>query len=155
MRIEPLLSEDRVVLIEGASDPARVLRRVAEVAAAGVDSRSAGELEEALLERERRYPTSTPDGVAFPHAMLEGVASTVLVVAGVRPAVKFRDAGEVPPIDLVFGMIGSSAEPFQHVRLLARLARICRGPGALDRLRTAGDARALYEAVLTEDRAHG
>ena len=38
-------------------------------------------------------------------------------------------------------MFGDSNEPFSHVRLLARLARIAHSPGALDRLRAGLDAR--------------
>lgn len=154
MRIEPLLVPERVVLLSGLSERDGVLRELAAVASSGLPDRSDDELYEALHERERRYPTSTPEGVAFPHAMLEGIESTVLVAAVVRPSVDFRP-GEHPPVDLAFAMFGSSAEPFQHVRLLARLARVCRGDGALDRFRSASDEGAFLEALIDEDRAHG
>ena len=154
MRIEPLLAPERVVMLTDASERDAVLRGLADVAASGLPGRSTDELYEALLEREKRYPTSTPEGVAFPHAMLEGVEETVLVAAGVRPAVDFRP-GEHPAVDLAFAMIGSSAEPFQHVQLLARLARVCRGEGALAKFRAASDPEALLGALVDEDRAHG
>ncbi|GAB4552072.1 MAG: hypothetical protein Tsb0013_14280 [Phycisphaerales bacterium] len=154
MRIEPLLAPERVVVLTDASDRDDVLRGLARIAATGLPERGEEELFEALLEREKRYPTSTPEGVAFPHAMLDGVDATVLVAAAVRPAVDFRP-GEHPAVDLAFAMIGSVAEPFQHVQLLARLARVCRGSGALDSFRAAKDAQSLFEALVEEDRAHG
>ena len=154
MRIEHLLKPERVVVLSDLSGRDAVLERLARTAAQAMQGREERELFSALHERENKFPTSTPEGVAFPHAMLDGISETVLVTAAVRPAVDFRP-GEHPPIDLAFAMIGSVAEPFQHVQLLARLARVCRGPGALDRFRSAGDAEALYEAVLAEDRAHG
>ena len=154
MRIEPLLEPERVVVLTDLSDRDGVLRGLARVAAGGVAERDEDELFQALLEREERYPTSTPEGVAFPHAMLDGISSTVLVAAAVRPAVDFRP-GEHPPVDLAFAMIGSASEPFQHVQLLARLARVCRGVGALDKFRAAKDAESLLRALVEEDRAHG
>ena len=154
MRIEPLLSPERVVMLSDLSERDDVLRRLAQVASTGLPGRSDEELFEALHERERRYPTSTPEGIAFPHAMLEGIDATVLVAACVRPAVDFRP-NEHPPVDLAFAMIGSSSEPFQHVQLLARLARVCRGQGALEKFRGVTDAAALLEALIEEDRAHG
>lgn len=154
MRIEPLLTPERVVVLRDIAERDEVLRALARVASTGIGGRDERELFEALHERERRYPTSTPEGVAFPHAMLEGVDKTVLVAAAVRPGVDFRP-GEHPPVDLAFAMIGSSAEPFQHVQLLARLARVCRGSGALAKFRSAADDGALMEALVEEDRAHG
>jgi hypothetical protein len=38
---------------------------------------------------------------------------------------------------------------------LARLARIARGPGALDRFRGCGDREAFQAALIDEDRKHG
>ncbi len=154
MRIEPLLTPERVVVLTDATERDDVLRGLARVAASGLPDRTEDELFKALIEREKRYPTSTPEGVAFPHAMLDGVEETVLVAAAVRPAVDFRP-GEHPAVDLAFAMIGSASEPFQHVQLLARLARVCRGVGALDKFRQASDAETLHAALIDEDRAHG
>ena len=154
MRLEPYLQPDRILVLTDCGDLAALMGRLADAALAGLPDLTREALVEALLERERRHPTSTPEGVAFPHAMLPAIHKTLIIPAMVKPAVPFGVRAH-PPADLVFCMFGDSNEPFSHVRLLARLARIAHSPGALDRLRAAGDASELYAILVAEDRAHG
>lgn len=152
MRLEQYLHPDRTLVLEGVSDRDDLLVRLAGAAAtAGVDS---VELQASLLDRESRAPTSTPEGVAFPHALLESVEDTVVVAALAPGGVRLGKADH-PPSDVIFCMVGSAKAPWDHVRLLARLARIARGPGALERLRQARSGAELYEELVREDRAHG
>lgn len=104
-----------------------------------------------LLAREDRSPTAVPEGVAFPHAIDHRIHWTTLVIAKLPVAVGFATP---TPVDLIFAIFGPSAEPWRHVRLLARLARICRAPGALSRLRSAADAEDLRRTLLQEDESH-
>ncbi len=141
-------------MLRGCGDRDAVLAGLARMGAAVIEGEDESSLLAALVEREDRYPTSTPDRVAFPHAMLPGLDRTVVVVAALSPAVEFRP-GDHPPIEVAFGMFGSSARPFEHVQLLARLARIVRAPGVVDRLSSVSDGAELYRALVDEDRAHG
>lgn len=154
MRLEPCLHPDLTLVLDACPGLDAVLGGLAEAGAkqAGMPDRE--ELLRGLVEREERYPTSTPEGVAFPHVLLKGIEQTLIVPVLLRPGVKWRNPSH-PAQDLVFGMFGNIDRPWEHVRLLARLARIVRTAGALDRLRRAADARALHEALLGEDRSHG
>jgi len=152
MRLEHFLHPDRTVVLSGVTTPDELLKRLAETAStAGVD---AGEVERALHEREGQAATSTPEGVAFPHALLDGVGETIVVAARAPEGVSMGK-GDHPPSDIVFCMVGSAKAPWDHVRLLARLARIARGSGALERIRKATDGRELFDTLVSEDRAHG
>mgnify|MGYP002619976309 CR=1 FL=1 len=153
MHIESLISESRTLIIAGERTREGVLRRIARAASAALDGRSEDFLLGELVNRERRYPTCTPEGVAFPHAMLKGIERNVLVVASVRPGVDFGVSGYAP-VTLAFGLIGDESRPFEHVKILARLARIARAPRAIGRLTACTDAHALYEQVIAEDRSH-
>ena len=151
MRLENYLDPARALVFEGVSDVDDLLSRLAAAAsAAGVDESA---LRDALRAREASAPTSTPEGVAFPHALLEGVSETIVVAAKVPGGVVMGKADH-PPADVVFCMVGSAESPWDHVRLLARLARIARGEGALDRIRASSTDAELFDALLTEDRAH-
>ena len=154
MRLEPLLKPDLVLVLEGLNDKEAVLRALADAAMGALNGVDRADLEKELAERERRYPTSTPDGVAFPHAMLPNIEDTVVIAALLRPGVSFGVESH-PAADLVFGTFGCAERPFGHVRLLARLARIARGPGALERLRNATTGEELYARLVDEDRMHG
>jgi len=149
MRLEPLLQPDRTLILEGHSEAKEVLRELADRAHESLREVPADALYEALVDRERRYPTSTPEGVAFPHAMLSEITDTLVLAALLRPAVAFRE-GDHPPVDVVFAMFGSASKPFQHVQLLARLARVVRGDGALHRLRAAPDAEVLVVSEIAD-----
>lgn len=154
MRLEPLLTIEHTVILSGLSDRDEVLRELAARAHESLPEIPADALHKELVDRERRHPTSTPEAVAFPHAMVPGIDRTRLVVALLRPGVPFGVSSH-PPCDLVFAMFGNQARPFEHVQLLARLARICRGDTTLDRLRGAKDAQHLLDLLIAEDQAHG
>jgi len=152
MRLEYLLDPERTLVLDGLSDRDELLRRLA--AAAAGDALDPEKVEQGIRKRESDAPTSTPEGVGFPHALIEGVEETVLVAAR-APAGVNMGAPDQPPTDIFFCMIGSPEKPWEHVRLLARLARIARGEGALDRIREASTPQALHDALVAEDRAYG
>lgn len=153
MHIESLISESRTLIITSERTREGVLRRIAGAASGALEGRTEDFLLGELVDRERRYPTCTPEGVAFPHAMLKGVQQNVLVVASVRPGVDFGVSGYAP-VTLAFGLFGDESRPFEHVKILARLARIARAPRAIARLTGCTDAHALYEQLIAEDRSH-
>lgn len=141
------------MVLDGLGDRAALFRAVAEAAAGRLSGEGPDRLFEVLEEREQRYPTSTPEGVAFPHAMIAEIEQTLLLPVLAKPAVSFGVQGH-PPSDVVFAIFGAESKPFQHVQLLARLARVVRTAGALDRLRSAGTGAELVERLIDEDRAH-
>lgn len=153
MRLEPLLRSELTFVFEDVRDRDEVLARLAKAASKSAPSLDSGAILRALIQREEQTPTATEEGVAFPHAMLPNVNETLLLIAKVTPPVSFGDSDTSP--DLIFCMIGSSDKPWEHVRLLARLARISRGAGALDRLRDADSPDELLKRFIDEDRSHG
>lgn len=106
-----------------------------------------------LVEREQQMPTSTPDGIAFPHAVAPGIPRTLVVAAQIVEGVDFG-VPEHPRCDLILGMFGSSENPWEHVRLLARLARIVHTESSRRNLRLAVNSEDLYRKLLEEDRSH-
>lgn len=152
MPIAPLLQPGSTLILPPGTTREGALRALAEQAATRMNpALSADRLEQLLLRREAQSPTAVPEGVAFPHAIDAEIRETCLVAAWSPTPINFLTP---VPVDLVFAMFGSSAEPWRHVRLLARLARIIRAPGALARLRAAGDAESFRLALLAEDHAH-
>lgn len=153
MALGPHLVDGGTLILTGPVDRTTILMRAAEVAAtamidAGV---TAADLLAALEAREKQSPTGTPEGVAFPHAVLPGLPRSVVVAMLVGEAVDF---GADRPCDLVFAMFGDSNQPWVHVRLLARLARITAPADARDRLRQATTGDAFRAGILAEDEAN-
>lgn len=151
MKLETYLSPSRTRVLDGIADADALLAVLAETASGeGVDREA---LLAALRERESAAATSTPEGVAFPHALMAGLDHTIVVAVRVAGGVMMGKADH-PPSDVIFCMVGSAEKPWDHVRLLARLARLARGPGALDRIRAASSDQELYDTLVSEDRSH-
>ena len=154
MRLEPILKPDLTLCVDDVADRDDLLHRLAKIASSQIPTQSVESIFHALEAREEQTPTATSEGVAFPHAMLDDVGETLLIVMKLTSGVSFTSS-DLPASDIIFCMIGSAGKPWAHVRLLARLARIARGVGALDRLRAATTADELFERLIEEDRAHG
>lgn len=154
MQLEPFLNPDAALILAHPVDRTGVLQALAECAARQIAGADPARLLEGLNDREEKFPTGTPEGVAFPHVLLPQIPRTVLIPAVLAPGVPWGAMGGRSQ-DVVFAMFGNSERPWEHVRMLARLARVARGAGALDRLRACRSSESLYKALVAEDRLHG
>lgn len=153
MKLDQLLRPEMTYRLDPVDTRDALLKALSQRIADQIDGVDAAELHASLLEREERGVTSTPDGVAFPHAMLEGIDRSFIAAAYVPGGVNMGRR-EHPPCDVVFVLVGPTNAAWEHVRALARLARICHTPGTLDHLRGAADAAQLHERLLAEDARH-
>lgn len=103
---------------------------------------------DALLQREKLGSTGVGGGIAIPHGKLAGLDRIHGVFARLVRPIDF-EAVDDQPVDLLFLLLAPENAGADHLKALARIARILREPGVVARLRTAADAHALY-AVLTE-----
>lgn len=106
---------------------------------------------EVLLQRERLGSTGIGDGVAIPHAKLAKLDSIFGLVARLDKPIDF-EALDGQPVDLMFVLLAPEEAGADHLKALARIARVVREPGMSDRIRATRDAEALY-ALLTSDSA--
>ncbi|TGY88918.1 PTS IIA-like nitrogen regulatory protein PtsN [Marinicauda algicola] len=101
---------------------------------------------EAVMEREKLGSTGVGDGVAIPHARIDQVDRVCGVFARLKHAVDF-DAVDGKPVDLVFMLIAPEGSGAEHLKALARVARVFRREDIRRALRAAPDADAAY-AIL-------
>lgn len=133
-----------------ASSKKQALQELAEVAArlTGLEERT---IYEVLLQRERLGSTGIGDGVAIPHAKLARLDSIFGLVARLDKPIDF-EAVDGQPVDVMFILLAPEGAGADHLKALARIARVVREPGMTDRMRATRDADALY-ALLTADSA--
>ena len=108
----------------------------------------AGGIFEALLQRERLGSTGIGDGIAIPHGKLPGLSRIVGLVARLERAIDF-EALDSQPVDILFLLLAPEGAGADHLKALARVARVLREPGLVERIRATRDPDALY-AVLTD-----
>ncbi len=103
-------------------------------------------LRQLLIDRELTLSTATPEGIAFPHAIDPRLERTLIGVARLAPPLRFGTAH--PPCRYAFFLFGSGAEPWRHVRLLARIARVVLNPSTRADLDSAENPSALRRCLL-------
>jgi PTS system nitrogen regulatory IIA component len=115
--------------------------------AASLTGHDEREIFETLLRRERLGSTGVGGGVAIPHGKLARLDRIVGLFARLEVPVDFESLdGE--PVDLIFLLLAPEAAGADHLKALARIARLLRDPEAARKLRAARDANAAY-ALLT------
>ncbi len=119
----------------------QVLDELAEAAAslAGV---AKDEVLEALSTRERLGTTGVGQGVALPHARLPGLDRLYSVFGRAGEAIPF-DAVDDKPFDLFYLLLAPEEANAEHLKALARVARLLRDQDMCARLRGADSAEAI------------
>ena len=106
------------------------------------------EIFDTLLQRERLGSTGIGEGIAIPHGKLPKLESLFGLFARLEKPIDF-EALDGEPVDMMFLLLAPEGAGADHLKALARVARVLRVPGIHERIRSARDASALY-AVLTE-----
>src|SRR5262245_40087638 len=101
---------------------------------------------EILLQREKLGSTGVGHGVAIPHGKLPKLGKVFGLFARLERPVDF-EALDGQPVDLVFLLLAPEGAGADHLKALARVARLLRDPDVAMKLRSSRDAEAIY-AVL-------
>lgn len=119
------------------------------VQASRLVGREEREIFDTLLQRERLGSTGIGEGIAIPHGKLPKLDRLFGFFARLEKPIDFESLdGE--PVDMMFLLLAPEGAGADHLKALARIARMLREPGIHERIRTARDASALY-AVLTQE----
>ena len=147
MELADILSEECVIVCSGLKTKSEVLRQLAERAAkaTGCDE---GQIFEALSDREALGSTGLGNGIAIPHGKLAGLNGVTAVFARLDNAIDF-EAVDDQPVDLMMMLLAPVGAGADHLKALARVARLLRNEGTVEALRRAANAEAVY-AILTQ-----
>jgi PTS system nitrogen regulatory IIA component len=147
MELADILSEESVIVCSGLTTKREVLERLAEQAAkaTGQDARA---IFEAVYDRELLGSTGLGNGIAIPHGKFAGIPGVTAVFAKLSEPVDF-DSVDDQPVDLLMLLLAPMGAGADHLKALARVARILRTESVVDDLRRASDAARIH-AILTQ-----
>lgn len=152
MDLGDLLAKDAVNPALKAEDKRQLLQTLAAQAA-----RLTGLVEHdvfnALLQRERLGSTGLGSGIAIPHVRLSGLDNMRCIFARLAKPVHF-DSIDDQPVDLVFLLLAPDHAGGDHLKALARVSRLVRDQGAVERLRSAPDHGALVRELTSPVTSH-
>ena len=99
-----------------------------------------------VLEREQLAGTGVGDGVAFPHAEIDGLHAVLLAFARLEHGIDC-DAPDGQPVRLVFMLLIPPREYDLQLQLLSAMARLMTQPAVRRGLLDAADAREVVSQL--------
>lgn len=144
-----MLRDDAVLTGVVAATKKAALQQLAAVAAAAIDG-DAKVIADRLSAREKLGSTGFGNGVAIPHAKIDGLAQVTAVFARLAQPVDFQAVDDLP-VDLVFLLLSPTDAGAVHLKALARISRRLRDQAFLAKLRGSGSRDALYALFTTDD----
>ncbi len=147
-----LITPERILLDLRPRSKRQLLQELAELAARDLGIESSRILS-ALLEREKLGTTAIGEGIAIPHAKIEGLDRIIGGFARLAEPLDFEALDE-QPVDLVFFLLAPAAASTEHLKALARLARLLRNPELRARLRSESDIGRVYKLLVGGAQSH-
>jgi nitrogen PTS system EIIA component len=152
MPLTDILTPEAVLPQLKTSSKKQLLRELADHAGAvfGMESRS---VFEALLQRERLGSTGIGKGIAIPHGKFGNLPHLCGLFARLEKPIDF-EALDHEPVDLVFLLMAPENAGADHLKALAKIARVLRDPATVQALRQSRDANALYALLTRAPNSH-
>lgn len=152
--LSDLLSGGPVLPALNCSSAKQVFSRLSNAMSekTGVSER---DIQHAIMEREKLGSTAVGHGVVLPHARLPGISRPIGGFARLITPIDF-DAVDEQPCDLIFMLLASDGDGADHLRALAKVARVMRHAGLRSELReatTEQDIRDIFGASITSSAA--
>jgi len=149
MELADILSEESVLVCTDITTKRDVLLKLAEKAAT-LTGQSADEVFEALNDRESLGSTGLGNGIAVPHGKFSPLKGkgVLAVFMKLETPVDF-EAVDDQPVDIVMMLLAPMGSGADHLKALARVARVLRTDSVAEALRRTSDAAKIY-AILTQ-----
>ena len=114
--------------------------------AAEITGQSERAILEILQQREKLGSTAVGNGVAIPHGKLPKLTQLFGLFARLEKPIDF-EALDSQPVDLIFLLLAPENAGADHLKALARVARLLRDPEVARKLRESRDTEALYSVL--------
>ncbi|MEM9221308.1 MAG: PTS IIA-like nitrogen regulatory protein PtsN [Pseudomonadota bacterium] len=148
MGIGHLIGPDAVFGSVEAHSKKQAIQEISS-AAAKLTSLSERSVFDTLLQRERLGSTGIGKGIAIPHGKLGNLDKLTGLFFRLAEPVPF-DALDDEPVDLIFVLLAHEDAGADHLKALAKIARIMRTPNMAEDLRGAAGKTDLH-ALLTRE----
>lgn len=147
MDMTKVLKPEAIRVLSTASSKKRLFHELGNIAESVYDVEQA-KVVEALQKRESLGPTGVGNGVALPHAHLDGLEHVVGAVVLMETPIDF-DAVDRQPVDLAFALFAPKAAGVEHLKALALVARTLRSPSLCAKIRANPDPATLYTLLTS------
>jgi PTS system nitrogen regulatory IIA component len=147
MELADILAEESVLVCADIASKRDVLLKLAEKVAA-LTGQPASDAFDALNDRESLGSTGLGNGIAVPHGKFAPLKSVLAVFMKLETPVDFESVDD-QPVDIVMMLLAPMGAGADHLKALARVARILRSDAVAEALRGTNDPARIY-AILTQ-----
>ena len=147
MELSDILTEESVLVCTDIISKHDVLVRLADQVSKQT-GHSAAEVFAALNDRESLGSTGLGNGIAVPHGKYAPLKSVMAVFMKLTTPVDFESVDD-QPVDIVMMLLAPMGAGADHLKALARVARVLRTDSIAEALRRSNDPARLY-AILTQ-----
>jgi PTS system nitrogen regulatory IIA component len=149
MQLAEFLDCDAIKTALPGGNKRSLLKQLADLAGQRLGIESATILS-SLGEREQLGSTGFGQGVAIPHAKIDGLDRVYALFARLGEPVDYK-AIDSRPVDLVFLLLSPPDAGAEHLKALAAISRVTRDGATLERLRGARSRDALAAVLMGAD----
>jgi len=148
VKLKDILKPENLISNLEAEGPEQVLSELVDLVADEIPLPKE-ELVRVLVERENQSPTAMSGGVAVPHGRIPELGRFILAVGRSPRGIDF--GGEDGRTKIFFLLMAPTDDTVSHLKILARIARICRNQALKNDIMSAGTAEEIYQRLMKED----
>ena len=148
MKLSDLLRHDLVLFPLEAEDKWQAIQAMATAAVGSgrIDPELGPAVEAALVAREKSMTTGMEQGIAIPHAAVDGIKD-VIAVLGVSPAGIPFETLDGDPARIIVCLVIPRAKKLLHIKTLAEIARLLSRAEVRERLLGCASAAEVLTAI--------
>ncbi|PQM58094.1 MAG: PTS lactose transporter subunit IIC [Rhodobacteraceae bacterium] len=148
MLVSEIITQGRVISLTSVSSKKRLFQEIANglTSSCGLNTET---IFNALQDREQLGPTGMGNGIAIPHAKVDGIKIIHGLFIRLEKPVDF-EAMDKKKVDLIFGIVAPRSSSVDHLKALAKVSRLLRDKNICSKLRSTEDKSALF-SILTQD----
>jgi len=140
------LKKENIFLNAALDNKTDVLKYISNVCAQNDIINDPDMLYQGLLAREQTMSTGVGGGIGFPHASNQEARHACVILIRLAKPIAFESLDH-QPVDIVLGLIFPASDPGIHVRMLARVSRLCQNDDFLNAIRNAENADLLMKQI--------
>ena len=150
MRLADLVRPEQVSAKLETTEKLEVLKELANLLGHRDSQLSKREYYRVLVEREQLRTTGVGSGVAIPHGKVPGLDQLSLAVGLSRKGIDF-EAADDKPVHIFMALVAPVSSTGDHLKALARIARLCSNSAFRERLLACETDEEAYETLVTCD----
>lgn len=145
MELVDILLKDCTVACAKVTSKRQLLQLFAQKASESVDLDSQLVFE-TLMNREKLGSTGLGNGIAIPHGKIAGLERVLAIFIRLETPIEF-DAVDDQPVDLAMMLLAPEGAGADHLKALARVARLLRTDSLVEQLRGSKECSELYDLL--------